>query len=91
MLSCFVIIERNLCGELIITDWTVVDKTGGEMFTLDVVPGTSDDLVGVQITNVTMEFPIIRVSSNKLIQLAWFSDQVSYKKPNLYCVELKTE
>ena len=45
MLSCFMIIECNLCAELVIADWTNVDETGGKVLALDMIPGTSDDLV----------------------------------------------
>ena len=45
------------------TDWTVVDETGGEVLALDMISGTGDALVRVQITNITIEFSVIRVSS----------------------------
>ena len=57
------IIEGNLRGELVMTDRTVVDETRGEVLALDMISGTGDALVGVQITNITIEFSVIRVSS----------------------------
>ena len=41
------IIEGNLRGELVITDRTVVDETGGEVLALDMISGTGDALVRV--------------------------------------------
>ena len=57
------IIEGNLRCELVMTDWTVVDETGGEVLALDMISGTGNALVRVQITNITIEFSVIRVSS----------------------------
>ena len=79
MLSCSVIIESNGIFEYFETNVATVNKTVWEMFGLHMISGARRGFVGKIVANIAMVFPILQISSNKLIQLAWVS-HLSYNE-----------
>ena len=79
MLSCSVIIESNGIFEYFETNVATVNKTVWEMLGFHMISGARRGFVGKIIANIAMVFPILQISSNKLIQLAWVS-HLSYNE-----------
>ena len=82
MFSCFMIIQSNGIFKLFGTQFTIINKTIGKMFSLYVISCRNSINMRKGFTNCTVISTITITSSYKIIQLAWISYFNSYNIGN---------